>query len=405
MQDNYFFPCTDTSSNRLGLHLFNDSQYDSIDEPSLSCDLSLKLRGNIFEQDAERARDLSDFNLGQQKLIRKVGFRDCHVDFSINQDKPTFVNSYLVSMFKENDDKANASNEAQFDFKGKSIFQDMEGQSTNGQNSNSVSPNSDRDHQEGKDENTTIDLASTPKSHPKLPTNVILNLQSAENSTPVEKIYKTPNYKNKKRSALKYVTKHSTTDLSGHEELMAQKYGVKLSVRKDVVNKTLFRALKRFYTEKFLSVFTLDKKESSTSYLDKIRLFCSQIFTCQIEQMQLWNITYEEMEKFISIVVSPNHIKNVLKEKTDLVLYKDYYSCLYQYSHKKLANMLSRPVCGYLFTNFINSEDFITFIRSCNTMGQNVDVYVKAGDEFVSNIRKSRKYITNDEVCCFPTMI
>lgn len=340
--------------------------------------------GNIFEQDAEKARDLSDFSLEQQKLIKKVGFRDCKVDFTSTQNKPTFINSYLVSMFRESFDNANVSNEAQIDEKCKSIFQDLEAQSTHGPTSNSVSPNSDRDNQEEKgkrsvnllgtcnlifnfiDESTTFDLADTPKSHPKLPTNIILNLQSApvKDTSVTEKIYKTPNYKNKKRSTLKYVTKHSTTDLNGHEELMAQKYGVKLSVRKDVVNKTLFRALKRFYTDKFMNMFTLDKKESSASYLDKIRLFCTQTFTTQIEQMKDWNITYQEMEKFISIVVSPNHIKSVLKADSDLILYKDYYSCLYQYSHKKLANMLLRPVCGYLFTNFINSANFITFINS-----------------------------------------
>ena len=92
-------------------------------------------------------------------------------------------------------------------------------------------------------------------------------------SMPTESVYKTPNYKGKKRSNINYVTKHSTKDIKGHEELMKKKYGVKLSVRKDVVNKTLFRALKRFYTDKFMEIYSLSKKESSESYMNKVKTF------------------------------------------------------------------------------------------------------------------------------------
>lgn len=52
MQDNYFlekynqfFPCNETPKCGLGLPLFNDSHYDSLDEANMSSDLSLKLRG------------------------------------------------------------------------------------------------------------------------------------------------------------------------------------------------------------------------------------------------------------------------------------------------------------------------------------------------------------------------
>lgn len=225
--------------------------------------------------------------------------------------------------------------------------------------------------------------------HPKLTENVIMQPTSTQSKeTEGEKsvtttIYKTPNYKNKKRTSKKYVTKHSTTDLKQHEEQMKKKYGVNLSIRRDVVNKTLFRSLKRHYTELFMAKFELAKNEPTESYLKKIDTFCFSLFNDKLAALQTWGITFEEVKKFISIIVSPNHIKNSLSESADVTLYKDYYSCLYQYSHKKLAKMLMNNVCGYLFNDFITSGQLSNFISKCSTMSQHSEVYEKTAADFI----------------------
>lgn len=200
---------------------------------------------------------------------------------------------------------------------------------------------------------------------------------------PTGELYKTPNYKGKKRSNVNYETKHNTNDIKTHEEQMKKKYGVKLSVRKDVVNKTLFRSLKRYYTDLFMEQFSLTKKESSESYMVKIRTFCTKLFSEKLINVVQEGLTHSQVEKFLSILISPNHIKDLLTEADDMTLHKEYYSCLYQYSHKKLAKMLVNPVCGYLFTEFITSGNLTQFISTCTTMNQNAEVYESAGKSFL----------------------
>lgn len=201
--------------------------------------------------------------------------------------------------------------------------------------------------------------------------------------SPTGELYKTPNYKGKKRSNVNYETKHNTNDIKTHEETMKKKYGVKLSVRKDVVNKTLFRSLKRYYTDLFMEQFSLTKKESSESYMVKIRTFCTKLFNEKLINVVQEGLTHSQVEKFLSILISPNHIKDLLTEADDMTLHKEYYSCLYQYSHKKLAKMLVNPVCGYLFTEFITSGNLTQFISTCTTMNQNAEVYESAGKSFL----------------------
>ena len=217
-----------------------------------------------------------------------------------------------------------------------------------------------------------------------------------QHSVPAEKpketttVYKTPNYKKAKTNA-KYETKHQTEDISQHENKMEQKYGTKLSIRKDVVNKTLFRALKRYYTELFLKNYDLDTKESSQSYLHKIKEFSYRLFLNRVEELCFLGLTIDRVEKFLAIVISPNHVKPTLKDPEDIALHKEYYSCIYQYSHKKLAKMLLNPVCGHLFTDFVNSGNLTKFISTCSTMSQNFDVYDKAGKSFLEIIKGKTK--------------
>ena len=303
---------------------------------------------------------------------------DC-IDFGATGLKTSFDHSYLVSKFdqtinfspkkdspREKQAKKNSVSDAEFTSTALEKVSQME-KAVN--------------HYE------SFDYADSPKMHHLSSTSIASKDDVAAEpkfEAETKEVYKTPNYKNKRRTSTVYVTKHGAHDQSSHDELMKKKYGVKLSVRKDVVNKTLFRALKRFYTEKFESVFALDKKESTSSYMSKVHQFVEDYFKARETELESWGVTVEEIEKLMLVIVSPNHIKSALTEESDLVLYKDYYSCIYQYSHKKLANMLLRPVCGYLFADFINSGNLTAFIHRCSTMSLNPGVYEKAGANFMN---------------------
>lgn len=321
-------------------------------------------------------KDAGYFYLNNQKMARLNTHREEVNELVDTLANNVFTHSYLVDKFDVNNDLTPIDGIFNYNAKTDSFGKDMEVQSTTSLQSQTAYQTSD------SPKATSFSTTSVVSKNENAMGNSASLSQS--NETFAETVYKTPNYKNKRRTSVKYMTKHSTVDLELHEQQMQQKYGVKLSVRKDVVFKTLFRALKRFYTEAFLRRFTLDKKESSSSYLHKINHFCIETFSTHLEAMHGWGVTFEQVEKFISIVVSPNHIKDSLKDSTEKALYKEYYSCLYQYSHKKLRNMLLSPVCGYLFTDFITSGNLTRFISSCSTMSQNPETYQKAGANFIS---------------------
>lgn len=234
---------------------------------------------------------------------------------------------------------------------------------------------------ETKEETLTTSYASMKSFSSR--NSVMDTKESAQTS-----LYKTPNYK-KKSTAMKYTTKHNA-DKEVLKNIQIKKYGKNLKTRKDVVSKTLLRSLKRFYTDVFSEKYQLGKKDSAEDYLEKVSAFCNDTFESKRGDMQTWGISMLDVINFVAIMVSPNHIKQVLKEDTDLKLYQDFYSCLYQYSHKKLANMLKNKVCGFLFYGFVAGGHLASFIPKCSTMSQYPETYKDMASNFIETILKNK---------------
>jgi len=234
---------------------------------------------------------------------------------------------------------------------------------------------------ETKEETLTTSYASMKSFSSK---NSVMDTKESTQTS----LYKTPNYK-KKSTAMKYTTKHNA-DKEVLKNMQIKKYGRNLKTRKDVVSKTLLRSLKRFYTDVFSEKYQLGKKDSAEDYLEKVSEFCNHTFETRRGDMQTWGISMLDVINFIAIMVSPNHIKQVLKEDTDLKLYEDFYSCLYQYSHKKLANMLKNKVCGFLFYGFVAGGHLASFIPKCSTMSQYPETYQDMASNFIETILKNK---------------
>lgn len=232
----------------------------------------------------------------------------------------------------------------------------------------------------------STDMDYSPKMKAQKPAPAMIKVEE----TPAAGIYKTPNYKTKRKQACNSEeSKAKKTTKNPQEQI--KKYGVKLSTRKDVVSKTLLRSIKRFYTEAFNEKFELSKTEKTDTYLEKITQFCQETFCTKALEMSDWNISMSEIIKFLSIIVSPTHIKFALKSEEDLSLYKEFYSCIYQYSHKKLNKMLSNKVCGFLFFEFVKEGDLERFITKCATMSQYPQIYRDMSSRFIETITKNMK--------------
>ena len=113
----------------------------------------------------------------------------------------------------------------------------------------------------------------------------------------------------------------------------------KLAVRSDVVNKTLLRSLKRYYTAEFenFSKFKLQSKSTQKNEIyAKLIEFTTKIYEDddRFKQPEFSKVTMSDVIFYMGICINPAYMKKNSGSSSDRNKYHNFYSCLYKYSHK-----------------------------------------------------------------------
>lgn len=180
-----------------------------------------------------------------------------------------------------------------------------------------------------------------------------------------------------------------------------------LSLRKDVVYKTLIRSVKRYLTEKW--DLTIDsfwtKREKEISFFDQIdKLFKSEYLHkfdknesnrplkviihdrnfMRVDASNVFNP--ENLKVYLSLIVIPELIKPYLKNQKRRCQHKLIYDWLYKYSHKKLDKLLESEFFSYIFKEYVNWGAFGEMVSSDETLSKHKDTYQHAWEYFISKI-------------------
>jgi hypothetical protein len=145
-----------------------------------------------------------------------------------------------------------------------------------------------------------------------------------------------------------------------------------LSKRKDVVNKTLLRSLKRYYT----CIFPFDIIKYLKSQKAEITAYTNH---------NKKPMTMGSVKTLIEIVRAPANLRPCLKNKYDQNMWDDFHAWLYKYSHTKLYELLKLPQVKYLVKDYLTTG-LESMLANDDTLKKNPDVYRNAGNRFMDII-------------------
>lgn len=156
-------------------------------------------------------------------------------------------------------------------------------------------------------------------------------------------------------------------------------YYADTSVRKDVMNKTIFRSIRREYKQQFRA-FCKEKgyKIARTlKYLEKaIGEFTQKIL--EQEDMEELHQRYGEMPNlayYVGLFVDFCKMRKIAKKYPDQTILHSFYDCLYGYSHKKFYEFLAAPEVKFLFNRMLTPEKVEEMIENCPTLKRNQHHY------------------------------
>lgn len=198
----------------------------------------------------------------------------------------------------------------------------------------------------------------------------IQNNEVAHDQKDVSSVKVLKNKSNKKiqlRTKLAAVTKYSDES------------DIDLSKRRDVINKTILRILRRYFTQLFKDSFDeqfKSKVAKSEWYFECIKQFCAKLFGKNHEMI-------EEINFYMASIILPKNVmkKDMAEGSISQDQFDSFHNCLYKYSHTKLVNLLEIKPLGVIYEKFYKGP-LDVLLQTEPSVSKNYQFYMVVFKEF-----------------------
>lgn len=155
---------------------------------------------------------------------------------------------------------------------------------------------------------------------------------------------------------------------------------VDLAQRRDVVNKTILRIIRRYFTQQFklmVSVQYENKVDKQSRFFNDVRVLATKLFSEERSDFDLLHFYLASIidHKFIMEA----HMTSCGTSQTEKVT---FYDCLYKYSHTRLVSLFEVKPIGTIYEYFYEHAKDVTL----NTEGsviKNKELYSQVLQEFL----------------------
>jgi len=170
-----------------------------------------------------------------------------------------------------------------------------------------------------------------------------------------------------------------------------------LAVRKDVVNKTLLRSMKRFITQKFeqeTGIINLSNEEKKQRFLELLEAFTRNYIPKVVEIQKIEdnndddeNIISQNGVRFIvGLIVSQQLMRSHINSIKERTFFYQYYQLLNKYSHKKLLRLMKNSNFIFVIANFKENGGLEELIKTDQTLMRNPQAYYEAANSFINKL-------------------
>lgn len=154
---------------------------------------------------------------------------------------------------------------------------------------------------------------------------------------------------------------------------------VDLAQRRDVVNKTILRVMRRFLTQKLKTNFPQEyegKEDKQNRFFDNVRNLAVLMFGEE-------NSELDTLHFFLASIIDHKYLKeqdliSAGASESDKTV---FYDCLYKYSHTRLVNLFSVEPLGEIYRHFYE-EARHSILESEASLSKNRPLYEKVMEEF-----------------------
>lgn len=151
-----------------------------------------------------------------------------------------------------------------------------------------------------------------------------------------------------------------------------------LSVRADVMNKNLFRAIKREIKTCFKDYLSSSKLKNTKKNFDiGHKSFCDHLLKIYGEMKELKSFNQDTYELYLRILVNYCQVKKEANSSATFNMLNTTFDVLYSYSHKKFFDFLAIPEIKFIIKSVIHKVGVSKFISHHSVLVANEEKYKK----------------------------
>jgi len=257
----------------------------------------------------------------------------------------------------------------------------------------SIFSNDEKDASESEDSGVITNEASVDQELQQNVRQPLLKKSrfSMKNSVSIKPVTQQFGVTNEKVSSVRKSSRTKSPKVSSiqsFEESPSSK-GVNLAKRKDVVNKTLLRSVKRYYTtlfEKFLKESQYTKQEKREFWRQYVDEFSTTIFGSHLQSTidSDSEVTRIGVNAFIASMVVPSSIKRNGEEDQCSAILDEFSNLLYKYSIKRLTTFIKNKSVAFVLRHYTEEGPLSNLLETDVTLSKNKHLYMKASREILT---------------------
>ena len=161
-----------------------------------------------------------------------------------------------------------------------------------------------------------------------------------------------------------------------------------LSVRPDVVHKTILRSMKRYYYtefETFTGFAAMPDKQRYAEFQQLIRKYVMAEFK------SLDGLSEQQIEDtifFFGSLISHVHMRRGIKVSKQRTQVNFVHKCLYNYSSQKLAQLMAFEGFEHVIRDFVQFGGIAVVVQGEETLAKNQDVYKAAAEDLLLKVQQ-----------------
>ena len=181
--------------------------------------------------------------------------------------------------------------------------------------------------------------------------------------------------------------KYKETDKLKNSDFSSQK-SKDYSGRKDVVVKSIFRAIKKYYLDEFKNYWkqnsiVINKKDKRDSF-SKIWDFVKKLFAMDKSCLVFKNIDSALLASYIGRISLPDYVIKTIGGYSVSKEVGLFYEWVYKYSRAKASQLFTSAPIQAIFSHFISSGGLQKMINNDKNLQRNRDIVIEKANELYS---------------------